>query len=167
MNLKKLILNSIFLAIGFILHQITPPIFLGVKPDFLLTMLFIAIVLSDDYKMTLILGITAGLLTAATTGFPGGQIPNFVDKVITAHFIYLLNKILGTKINDRLKILIINISGTIVSGIIFLITANILVGLPAEFSILVTAVVIPATLINTVVGFILYKVVKISLRYSV
>lgn len=167
MNLKKLILNSIFLAIGFILHQITPPIFLGVKPDFLLTMLFIAIVLSDDYKMTLVLGITAGILTAATTGFPGGQIPNFIDKIVTAHCIYLFNRLLNNRVNDKVKILLINITGTIISGIVFLFSANLLVGLPAAFSILVTAVVIPAALINTVVGCILYKVIKVSLKYSV
>ena len=38
MNTKKLVLNSVLLGIGLVLHQIEPAIF-GVKPDMTLIML--------------------------------------------------------------------------------------------------------------------------------
>ncbi len=34
MNLKKMIICSLLLAIGLLLHQISPPLLFGMKPDF-------------------------------------------------------------------------------------------------------------------------------------
>src|SRR3712207_8592905 len=63
MKLKKFIMCALFLTMGFLLHQITPPILFGMKPDFLLIMMFIAIIFSgNDYKMILTVGIVSGIL---------------------------------------------------------------------------------------------------------
>ena len=47
MNTKKLVLNSVLLGIGLVLHQIEPAIF-GVKPDMTLIMLFTIMILNKD-----------------------------------------------------------------------------------------------------------------------
>jgi hypothetical protein len=157
MNLRKIILSSLLLSIGLVLHQLVPPILFGMKPDFLLSMMFIAIVLCDDYKLTIILGLAAGILTAATTTFPGGQLPNIIDKIITSNLVYLLFRILKNKVNDQLRISLISFIGTLVSGTIFLGTAYLLIGLPGPFFALIIGVVIPATVFNMTASIILYN----------
>ena len=173
MNLRKIIISSLLLAIGLVLHQVTPPILFGMKPDILLSMMFIAILLNKDYKMTLIVGLAAGILTAATTTFPGGQIPNIVDKLITCNFIYLIimiidkiNDEINNKINNLVKMFIISMIGTLISGAVFLGTASLLFGLPgsASFSTLMFIVVFPATLVNTIACLILYNAVELALK---
>ena len=84
MNIKKMTINAILIAIGAILHQITPPIGLPMQPDLSLAMLFIIIILNKDYKTTLISGIIIGVFAALTTKIPGGQLPNIIDKVVTS-----------------------------------------------------------------------------------
>ena len=41
LNTKKMVINALLLAIGAILHQITPALGLPMQPDFALAMLFI------------------------------------------------------------------------------------------------------------------------------
>lgn len=164
MNLKKLIISSLLLAIGFVLHQVTPPILFGMKPDFLLTMMFIAILVTDDYKSTIAISIAAGLITAAVTAFPGGQIPNIIDKLITGQVVYGLNKIFGHRINTQIKAAIVSATGTLVSGCTFLSSALLLFGLPGPFAALILAVVLPAAIINCFSMVILYKAVTMAMR---
>lgn len=166
MNLKKLITSSMFLAIGAILHQITPPIFLGMKPDFLLAMMFITIFVFDDYKLSLLVGAAAGVFTAATTNFPGGQIPNLIDKIITANCIYFLYKALKNSFNSNVSILIISFIGTVISGAVFLGSAGIMFGLPGSFLALMISVVVPAATINTVTTLVFYRIVHTAMRLS-
>ena len=130
MKLKSFVLSSLFLAIGFLLHQITPPFLFGMKPDFLLIMMFISIFLVDDHKLTTIVGIVSGILTAATTTFPGGQIPNLIDKIITCQVVYMLFKILKNRVNNNITIILVSFIGTFISGLVFLYSALIIVGLP-------------------------------------
>lgn len=165
MNLRKLTTSSLLLAIGLILHQVAPPMLFGMKPDILLSMMFIAILLNKDYKMTLLIGLAAGVLTAATTTFPGGQIPNIVDKLITCNCVYLMIKITD-KFNNQVKMFIISIIGTLISGTVFLGTASLLFGLPgsASFSTLMLIVVVPATLVNTIACLVLYNAVDLALK---
>jgi hypothetical protein len=158
MNLRKTILSSLLLAIGLVLHQLVPPFLFGMKPDFLLSMMFIAIILSDDYRLTIIIGLAAGILTAATTTFPGGQIPNIIDKFITCNLVYFMLKLLKNTINNQIKIVIISLVGTLASGGVFLGAAFILVGLPGSFLALVIAVVLPAALFNMITSMILYNI---------
>lgn len=164
MNLKKMIINSLLLAIGLILHQIAPPLLFGMKPDILLTMMFITIFISKDYKTAVIISITSGILTAATTTFPGGQIPNVIDKLITGQIVYFLFKIMDKKLNNQLQMGLVSVIGTVISGTIFLGSALYIVGLPAPFSILMYTVVIPATVVNALVGVILYNAINLALK---
>lgn len=166
LNVKKMILNAILIAIGALLHQITPAIGLPMQPDFAIAMLFIIILLNKDYKTTLISSIIMGIITALTTKFPGGQLPNIIDKLITANFIYFLYKIIGQKQSDNIKIILALIFGTIVSGLTFLGSASILVGLPAGFMLLVGTVVIPAVIMNLILGMMLYKSLVVSLKIT-
>ena len=54
--------------------------------------------------------------------------------------------------------------GTLISGVLFLGSAQIIVGLPASFSILFLTVVVPSVALNTVIGLVLYRIVEKSLR---
>ena len=165
MNTKKMIINALLLAIGAILHQITPALGLPMQPDFALAMLFIIMIISNnDYKTSLISAIITAVFTALTT--------NIIDKLITVNLMYIIllaiNKILKYINNNNLKqnllLIIIFSTGTLISGTTFLLSAQYIVGLPAEFSILFITIVIPAILINTIGGFILYQAISLSLK---
>lgn len=164
MNLRKLVLSSLLLAIGLILHQIVPAIFMGMKPDFLLSMMFIAIFLGDDYKLALIVGAAAGIFTALTTTFPGGQVANIVDKLVTCNVVFILYRLTKNKLNSQIQMAIIALLGTLVSGLVFLGTALLFFGLPSPFSVLTLTVVVPAAIINTAASLILYNAVFLALR---
>lgn len=173
-NTRKLVLNSLLLAIGLLLHQITPTIGLPIQPDMTLIMLFTIIILNkDDYKTSLVCGVITGIFTALTTKFPGGQFPNILDKVITTNIIYVLVFIMykfpfiknfKEKTQDFIISLIILPIGTLVSGTTFLLSALVLVGLPGTFKSLFLVAVVPAVLINLVCGLFLMKVVSISVK---
>jgi hypothetical protein len=122
-------------------------------------MMFIAIALSDDYKTTLVVGLAAGVLTAATTTFPGGQIPNVIDKLITCNAVFLMFKVSKKLLNHQVQMVIVSLVGTLISGAVFLGSAAFIVGLPggASFTALMLAVVVPATLVNTVACVFLYN----------
>lgn len=165
MNLKKLILASLLLAIGVVLHYAVPGLPLGsMKPDALLAMMFVAILLCDDYKLTLMIGIASGFLTAMTTTFPGGQLPNIIDKIITSHVIYFLLKATKGRVNLQIRMSLTAILGTLLSGYIFLGSALLLFGLPAPFNALFVSVVIPATVANTVLVLLMCNAVGSALR---
>ena len=50
MDSKKLTVSSIFLSVGLLLHYVTPALFMGVKPDFLLVIMFLGILFMDNVK---------------------------------------------------------------------------------------------------------------------
>lgn len=157
MKTNKLIITSLFLAIGLILHQITPGIFLGIKPDFFLVFMILSIILTKNFKITIVTGIVAGILCALTTSFPGGQLPNIIDKIITSVVVYVLYK--NANSNSPIKLTGIYFIGTIISGSIFLGSALILFGLPAPFFILFLSVVLPTSVLNSFIGFFLHKLI--------
>lgn len=172
-NTQKMVINALLLAIGAILHQVTPVLGLPMQPDFALSMLFVIMIINNnDYKTNIIAAIITGVFTALTTKFPGGQLPNIIDKLVTVNIMYLLllflNKILDLiKLNNLKENLLVLISfplGTLISGSTFLLSAKYISGLPADFSILFITVVIPALLINTIGGFIIYQTITISLK---
>lgn len=174
LNTKKMVINALLLAIGAILHQITPTLGLPMQPDFALAMLFIIMIINNnDYKITLISAIITGIFIALTTKFPGGQLPNIIDKLVTANIMFLviilINKMcdfikITNKLQSNILVLLTFPIGTLVSGVTFLISAQLIVGLPANFSMLFITIVIPAVLINTIGGFILYHVISLSLK---
>ena len=157
MNLKKLTTLSLFLAIGFILHQISPPIFFGIKPDFLLTMMVMSLLFCESYKETLIVSIVFGMFAALTTGFPGGQIPNIIDKIISAALIYNIKTHFTKK--NYFKVPILAFLCTLVSGIVFLISVSFIMSLPTNIFILFATIVIPTSLINTIVSLAIYNLI--------
>lgn len=171
---KKLVMNALLIGIGAILAQITPALGLPMQPDFALAMLFIVIILNNgEYKTTLVAGLLTGIFTALTTKFPGGQLPNMIDKLVTLHVVYLMVLIMNksgilSKFNDSRRRLIQGIIilpiGTLVSGTTFLVSALYIVGLPAPFMALFTTVVIPAIVINLIAGTVLFKIVEKSLK---
>ena len=164
MNTKKMIINAILLAIGALLHQITPALGLPMQPDFALAMLIIIVLMNEDYKTALIAGIITGIFTALTTKFPGGQLPNVVDKLVTVNIVYFILLPLRDKVKPNIKMAIVLLLGTLISGVTFLGSAAVMVGLPASFNALFVAVVLPATVINVIAGTILYNTINLALR---
>lgn len=159
MKLKDMILTSLLIAIGFVLHYIVPPIVGGMKPDFLLAMLFVALYIDHSPKNAIVAGILAGIFSALTTGFPGGQIANMCDKIVTAFVVMTMIKLFAN-VNSNISVLVTAFIGTVISGVVFLQTALLIVGnLPVAFPVLFTTVVIPAAIVNTIATFICYKVV--------
>jgi len=160
MNTKKMAANAILIAIGAILHQITPPF--GMQADFSLAMLFIIIVFNKDYKTTLACGIIVGVFAALTSKTPGGQLPNIIDKVITCNVIYLVLLPLRNKISKIKQMAIVLPIGTLVSGTIFLTVLMMIAGLPGgmSFETLFIAVVVPTMVMNTILGIVIFKIVE-------
>lgn len=165
MKTKEIVLASILLALGLVLHFITPAILGGVKPDFLLATMFIAILFQPRLRNVLMIGFVAGILAALTTSFPGGQLPSILDKIGSAlfvlGFIKLMNNNMGT-----LKTGVLGFLATLVSGVIFLGSAFIIVGLPTTFSALFMIVVLPTAAANTVFTIVLYQVSQVILKNS-
>ncbi|MGH4138799.1 tryptophan transporter [Clostridium sp.] len=157
MKTNKIIITSLFLAIGLILHQITPGILLGIKPDFLLVFMILSIILTKDFKLAFITGIVAGVLCALSTSFPGGQLPNIIDKTATSIIVYVIYK--NSNYNSPFKLTCIYFLGTIISGSVFLGSALILFGLPAPFLILFVSIVLPTSVLNSFMGYFLHKLI--------
>lgn len=169
---KKMVLNAILLGLGLVLHQIFPAI-AGITPDVALVMLFCIMILNkDDYKTCLVAGIVTGVFTAMTTKFPGGQIPNLIDKTVTVNVMFLIMKALylspieekfGKKANS-IVIFVMTLFGTVLSGVVFLGSAALIVGLPGEFFALFMAVVVPATIVNVILSVLMINVITASLK---
>lgn len=161
MNTKTLVALSLMVGIGAVLHTVVPGAILGMKPDLGLTMMFLAIMLFPAKKNVLLVGIVSGLISALTTGFPGGQIPNIIDKPITA-FLFFFLLLAVKKINKPIvKAGVLTAIGTIVSGVIFLSSALVLVGLPGgeSFTFFLVTAILPTTALNTVLMVIIYPIV--------
>ena len=158
-NTKQLVTNALLLAMGFLLHYVTPAIG-SMQIDFSLITLILVINLSKNHFSTCISsGIATGIFAGLTTKFPLGFVPNLIDKIVTTVFIYLLIKLLDkTKLSNKIKSIAVNAVGTLVSGVVFLGSALILVGLPASFGLLFVTVVLPAIVVNTVVGFLVSNI---------
>ena len=160
MKTKQLVTNALLLAVGFLLHYVTPAIGLPMQIDFSLITLILIINLNRNSFSTCIAGgIATGIFSGITTKFPLGFIPNIIDKITTAIFVYLLIKLLDkTTLSSKIKAIVVNAVGTLVSGTVFLSSALLITGLPAPFFVLFTTVVIPAIAVNTVIGFIISSV---------
>lgn len=163
-NIKRMTTNAILIAIGAILHQITPsiPLFgIAMQPDLSLAMLFIIMIYNKDYKTNLICGIAVGVFAALTTKMPMGQIPNIVDKFITTNIMFIFISMFRNKFNiNKLMAFILPI-GTTISGTLFVSVAIIIGGINANaFLSLFFSVVLTAAVVNTFLGFFLFKIVE-------
>ncbi|MBT2638984.1 MULTISPECIES: tryptophan transporter [unclassified Bacillus (in: firmicutes)] len=158
MNTKNLVALSLLVGMGAVLHAVMPGFFLGMKPDMMLTMMFLGIILYPDKKSVLLVGVVTGLISGLTTTFPGGLVPNIIDKPVTA---FVFFGILMALKNFKFSIYTaaaLTVIGTIVSGVVFLGSAYFIVGLPGPFTALFAAVVLPTAAINAVFMAILYPV---------
>lgn len=161
MSTKRMVTNAILIAIGAILHQLTPLLGVPMQPDLSLAMLFIIIVYNKDYKTTLVCGIIVGVFAALTTKTPGGQLPNIIDKFITSNIMYLILIPLREKLSKIKQITILLPIGTLVSGTLFLTALMILGGLPInQFGVLFTTVVVTTAVLNVIIGLLLFKIVE-------
>lgn len=158
MNTKNLVALSLLIGMGAVLHAVVPGFFLGMKPDMMLTMMFLGIILFPDRKNVLLLGAVTGLISGLTTTFPGGLLPNVIDKPVTAFIFFGLYLVVKKFHHSVVSVAVLTAVGTIVSGIVFLTSAYLIVGLPGPFMALFGAVVLPAAAVNTVTMIVLYPI---------
>lgn len=149
MNLKESLRTTLLLAIGFVVHLITPGIFFGMKMDFLLIAMFISLVMNRNFKNCILTSFLAGILSAMATSFPGGQILNIIDKLITGITMYLLIRALGDRLENKFVLALLGFVGTLLSGSIFLYSAKLILAMDIDFK-LIYLVVLPAAAINAV-----------------
>lgn len=165
-NLKKNIFTALLLAIGLILHQITPGILGGMKFDFLLLFILVSLLLNATLKNAVLTGMLGGIMGAMTTTFPGGQIPNLIDKFMTCIIVFLLIKALSNFKLNTFLLSLIGLVGTFVSGSIFLLSALALTGLPVPFLALFASVVVPTAILNAVGIVFIYSLVEKTLKIT-
>ena len=95
MNTKKLVIIALLVGMGTVLHAVVPGFVFGMKPDMMLTMMFLGIILFPDFKSTLLIGLATGIISGITTSMPGGFFPNIIDKFFTAFIFLALFMLLG------------------------------------------------------------------------
>ncbi|MTI65004.1 MAG: tryptophan transporter [Firmicutes bacterium] len=166
MELRKNILTALLLAIGFILHQIIPGALGSMKFDLMLSFIFVSLFINRSFKNALLTALLGGIITAMTTTFPGGQIPNIIDKLITCFIVYLLVTISSKFYFNTISVGIIAFIGTLISGTVFLSTAFLLTGLPVPFSVLFFTVIIPTSISNIFVTVLVYNAVSMALKVT-
>jgi hypothetical protein len=166
MNVRTLVSMALLVGIGAVLHAVIPGLFAGMKPDMMLAMMFLAILLFPSAKAAGIVGVATGLISAMTTTFPGGQLPNVIDKIITAFVVFALVTLLKKYSQTVIGAAVLTAVGTVISGVVFLTAVLLIVGLPGEaaFSTLFVTVVLPAAALNTVAMIIVYPIVASIFR---
>lgn len=161
LDTRVLVFLSLLIGIGAALHTIMPPIVFGVTPDLLLVMMTLGIILFPKVPYVLLVSLASGFISAMTTGFPGGQIANIIEKPITAFTILALIKVLEKTMSKQKLAPTLTAIGTLISGGIFLFIPVVLMSLgDAGFSVLYVSVVLPTALLNTVLMTIVYPIVQ-------
>nr|WP_309098932.1 tryptophan transporter [Fredinandcohnia onubensis] len=164
MNTKVLVFLALLVGMGAVLHTVMPGIYLGMKPDLLLIFMFLGIMLFPEKKYVLLVAIVGGVISALTTTFPGGQIANPVDKLLSAFVFYGMFTVARKQTQSLVMVCAITAVGILVSGFVFLNTALIIAGLPGTFIGLFIGVVIPATVMGTIAMAIIYPVAQQIIR---
>lgn len=166
MNIRILIILSLFAGIGAVLHAVAPPILFGMKPDMLLAMMFLGIILFPKTQYVALLSIVTGILAALTTGVPGGQIANIIDKPITAFVFLGLFLLVRNMINGHIAAPVLTAIGTIISGSIFLFVVLVVLGanLGGSFTALFIGLVLPTAAVNTIIMVVLYPIVQTIMK---
>lgn len=167
MNTRILVILSLLVGIGTVLHAFVPPMLFGVKPDMLLSMMFLGILLFPKMKYVLILSIASGIISALTTSAPGGQIANIIDKPITAILFFAMFLLLKNRININISAPVLTAVGTMISGSIFLSVALYILGLmEGGFLALFVGMVLPATVLNTIIMIVVYPIIQSIMKRS-
>ncbi|KGX83207.1 tryptophan transporter [Pontibacillus marinus] len=161
LDTRVLVFLSLLIGIGAALHTIMPPIIFGVTPDLSLVMMMLGVILFPKGRYVLLASLATGFISALTTGFPGGQIANIIEKPITAFIILGLIKVLEKSMSKQKLAPTITAIGTLISGGIFLFIPVVIMGLGnAGFSVLYASVVLPTALLNTVLMTVVYPIVQ-------
>ena len=168
MNTKNLVLMALLVGVGAALYVVTPGMVNGMKPDFMLTMMFIGILLFPTVKETFLLSLVTGVISGLFTTFPAGLTPNIIDKAVTG-FVFLAAVVVLKKVVSNVAVSAVLVSlGTILSGSVFLSVAlfvfNANVG--ATFAVLFAGVVLPAVAFNVVAFVIIYPIVTKLVKRS-
>lgn len=159
MKIKDLVILSLLVGIGAVLHAVIPPILFGMKPDMLLSMMFLGIILFPKPNYVLVLSLVTGAVSALTTGMPGGQIANVIDKPVTAFVFLGLFLLIRNRININISAPLLTGIGTIVSGSVFLIVVLFILNvMEGAFIPLLIGIVLPAAVINTIIMVIVYPI---------
>ncbi|WP_433748674.1 tryptophan transporter [Falsibacillus pallidus] len=164
MKTKTLVALSLIVGIGAVLHTIIPGFVMGLKPDMMLSMMFLGILLFPEKKNVLLLGAVTGVLSGLTSTFPGGFVPNIIDKLISSFAFYYLYILIAKKSASVQSATVLTVIGTVISGAIFLTSAYLIFGLPGSFAALFGVGVLPAAVLNGIVMFIIYPIVTGILR---
>ncbi|RHW36615.1 tryptophan transporter [Lysinibacillus yapensis] len=166
MNTKNLVLMALLVGVGAVLYLVIPGYGEGMKPDFMLTMMFIGILLFPTFKETFLLAITTGVLSGLFSSFPGGFVPNIIDKVVTGIVFFAIVAALRHLAQKVAVGAVLVALGTILSGTVFLSMASMLVGLPggAAFTALFVAVVLPAVALNAIAFIIIFPIITRLLK---
>ena len=164
-NLRAFVLAGLLLAIGLVLHYVTPSTGTPVKPDFLLAMLFLCLLTFEDTKVGFVAGVAAGILSGLTTNVPGGFVPNLIDKLITTGVLIVAVRVSRRFINQYILSIAVPIAGTILSGCVFIGSAILLEVFPPQIFVgaFVTAV-LPATVGNVFLVALLFGALKQTAR---
>jgi len=168
MNTKNLVLMSLLVSVGAALYLVIPGFSGGMKPDFMLTMMFIGILLFPKASHVFLLAITTGVISGLFSTFPAGFIPNVVDKFITA-FVFFAVVITLKHFATKLPVAVaLTAIGTLFSGVIFLSVAIFVLGveLPIPFSGLVIGVVLPTVALNAIAFFFIFPIVAQLVKRS-
>ncbi|MCK4258514.1 MAG: hypothetical protein KAX49_06020 [Halanaerobiales bacterium] len=164
MRVKDILDTTLLLLIGVIYYTIFQPIFpvSGLKPDFTLAVLFVIILMKDDFRIITFSILFLSIFASLFTTFSGSWI-NVIEKVISCgllyHLVHYLRKYIS---NQEIMICIISLVGTVLSGCIFCALAEAFVGLPVPFSIFLRKVILPSAFMNLGIAYVLY----ISFKYS-
>lgn len=161
MNTKNLVLMAMLVGVGTALYLVIPGYGNGMKPDFMLTMMFIGILLFPTFKESFLIIILTALLSGIFSSFPAGLIPNIIEKIVTG-FLFLAIVFLLKHLSQKLVTgtILVGIF-TLISGVVFLSAALVIVGLPggASFGALFVAVVIPAIVMNALLFAVIYPII--------
>ncbi|UFU00490.1 tryptophan transporter [Radiobacillus kanasensis] len=163
MNLQTRILSCLVIIVGLgaILHALVPPVLLGMRPDMMLAMMFLGIMLFPSLPYVFLLSVLTGLVSALTTTVPGGEIANLVDKPITALFFFGTYLVLTKKINVHIAAPILAACSTMISGAIFLFLSLFIVGIfEGSFFVLFMTIVVPTALFNTIFIVVLFPLTQ-------
>lgn len=165
MNIRILITLALLVGIGTVLHGVVPGFVFGVKPDMLLSMMFLGIFLFPKAKYVLLLALVSGVISALTTQAPGGQIANMIDKPVTAFVVLALFLLFQNRVKHAVSAPVLTCIGTIISGSIFIGVVALIAGLgEGGFLALFVGAVLPAAVVNTIIMVVLFPIVQSILK---
>ncbi|MBM7608699.1 LytS/YehU family sensor histidine kinase [Lysinibacillus composti] len=166
MNTKNLVLMALLVGVGTALYLVIPGINGGMKPDFMLTMMIIGILLFPTVKETFLISVATGVLSGLFSTFPGGFVPNVIDKAVTGFVVLAVVLVLRHFVQKIAVSTVLVGLGTMLSGSVFLSMALALTEVPIDFAVMFATVVLPAVVMNAIAFVIIYPIITNLLKRS-